>query len=175
MHPNPELVEAARQGDVEALGELLVRCHPDARRFARSLCPTPEDAEDAVQETLWIISRRIGSLRMAVAFTTWLFRLVKHECLRLLRSQRRKPVVHAALAPILETEREAIQAALLGDIAKAIAALPLGYRQVLVMRDIEGLTSPEVARSLDLSAPAVKSRLHRARGMVRASLLNWLD
>ncbi|MGH7883848.1 MAG: RNA polymerase sigma factor, partial [Candidatus Dormibacteraceae bacterium] len=78
MRPNPELVEAARQGDVEALGELLAQCHPDARRFARSLCPTPEDAEDAVQETLWIISRRIGALRVTAAFTTWLFRLVKH-------------------------------------------------------------------------------------------------
>ncbi len=175
MRLDPQLVEAAHRGDVDALGDLLARCHPDARRFARSMCATPEDAEDAVQETLWTVSRRIGSLRAASAFTAWLFTMIKRECLRLLRREQRSSPhdIVQGLGP--DPERQAVRAALLRDISVAIAELPPEYRRVLVMRDVQSMSAPEVASSLNLTTPAVKTRLHRARRVIRASLLHWVD
>lgn len=170
--PTARLVAAARDGDQAAIHSLLLRCQPDVTRFARTVCATPEDAEDAVQEALWIAVQRIGTLRVASAFTSWLFQVVKHECYRLLRRVRREePLDHLAAPPLAPHVAE--QALLADDVAKAIATLPPPYRQVLVLRDVQGLTAPEAAATLGLSVPAVKARLHRARTMMRAALQHW--
>jgi RNA polymerase sigma factor (sigma-70 family) len=171
--PGSQLVEAACRGDREALSELLARSHPDTRRFARGVCATPEDVEDAVQETLWIVSRKIGSLRVSSAFAAWLFRLVRNECLRLIRLRSRDPGVALVPPPAPGPEQVSIQAALHDDIVAAIAALPFKYRQVLVMRDVEEMTAPQVAETLGLTTEAVKSRLHRARRTMRIALREW--
>ncbi len=91
--PTTQLVESARAGDAAAIQALIVRYQPDVAKFARTVCATPEDAEDAVQEALWIAVQRLGTLRVASAFTSWLFQVVKHECFRLLRTlQREEPL-----------------------------------------------------------------------------------
>jgi RNA polymerase sigma factor (sigma-70 family) len=167
-----ELIAAARDGNAAAIQALLTRYQPDVTKFARTVCATPEDAEDAVQEALWIAVQRIGTLRVASAFTSWIFQVVKHECFRLLRRMRREDSIdrlpaQRVSAPVADQE------ILTHDLATAIAALPPQYRQVLVMRDVQGMTAPEVAAVLGLTTEAVKSRLHRARTIVRASLHNW--
>ena len=83
------LVTAARAGDPAALDRLLAVSQPDLLRFARRTCANAEDAEDAVQAALWQLHRRIGTLRVIAAFTSWLFRIVERECRRLLGLQRR--------------------------------------------------------------------------------------
>ncbi len=163
INHDPVLIESARQGDVAALEELLVRCQPDVNRFAVSVCATPEDAEDAVQETLWIIYQKIGALRTIGAFSTWLFRVVKHQCLRL--DSVPEPSYEFNAYPAFTTQQ----------VVAAIAVLPPLYQQVLLMRDVESLTAPEVAQTLGITVQAVKSRLHRARGLVRETLLPEMD
>ena len=164
------LVEAACAGDERALSQLLRTCQPDLKRFARRTCANSEDAEDAVQVALWQLHRKIGTLGTVAAFATWLFRIVERECYRIFRRSASKDRLSEPLAD--ELAAPAIPSDLRLDLTKAIAALPEAYRVALILRDVEELTAPDVAQSLGLSVEAVKSRLHRARAMVRESLMN---
>ena len=102
--------------------------------------------------------------------STWMFQVVKHECYRLLRRFRRETALDQAAVEQHTGDALADQAALSHDVAGAIAALEPHYRQVLIMRDVQQMTAPEVAATLGLTVAAVKSRLHRARMLVRATL-----
>lgn len=168
-----DLIELARQGDTEAIETLLVRYQPDVMKFARTVCATPEDAEDAVQEALWIASRKVGTLRAASAFTTWLFQVVKHECYRLIRRVHRETRIDDRMLEAPKSRSIGDQVALAHDLAAAIASLAPPYRQVLILRDVQCLTAPEVAATLGVTVETVKSRLHRARLSIRTSLASW--
>ena len=163
------LIAAAKGGDAVALDRLLAVSQPDLLRFARRTCTTTEDAEDAVQTALWQLHRRIGTLRIIAAFASWLFRIVERECRRLLGLRR-------ATVPLDNVAPEALPLApvpldLRRDLGAMIAALPDLYREVLILRDIEEWTAPEAADRLGISVEAVKSRLHRARSLLRDRLL----
>ena len=162
------LVAAAKAGDTAALDRLLAVSQPDLMRFARRTCANAEDAEDAVQTALWQLHRRIGTLRVIAAFASWLFRIVERECRRLLGLQRRTVPLENAETSALRIEP--VPSDLRRDLGAMIAALPDLYREVLILRDIEELTAPEAAAQLGISVEAVKSRLHRARGMLREKL-----
>jgi RNA polymerase sigma factor (sigma-70 family) len=168
IRATPRLVERACAGEAPAVEELLVSCRPDLQRFARRTCDNAQDAEDAVQVALWRLHRNIGTLRTVAAFATWLFRIVERECFRLFRGRMPTEALdddapgHAAPAAMLDLRM---------DLGRAIAELPEAYRVVLILRDIDELTAPEVAAHLGLSVEAVKSRLHRARAMLRARLV----
>lgn len=169
MKASAQLVDAARGGDTQAIAQLLAQCQPDLKRFARRTCSSAEDAEDAVQAALWQLYRRIGALRTAATFAVWLFRIVERECFRLFRGRRNGQArdgadVDALAAPALPLDLRL-------DLSRAIAALPEAWREVLILRDVDELTAPEVAQQLGLSVEAVKSRLHRARAMVRERLM----
>lgn len=164
------LVVAAKAGDAAALDRLLAVSQPDLMRFARRTCATTEDAEDAVQAALWQLHRRIGTLRVIAAFASWLFRIVERECRRLLGLQR--PAVPIDQVPESRLAIDPVPVGLRRDLGAMIAALPNLYREVLILRDIEELTAPEAASELGISVEAVKSRLHRARSLLREKLLN---
>jgi RNA polymerase sigma-70 factor (ECF subfamily) len=165
--PAEQLVKAAQDGDVASLAAVISGSHPHVRRFAVSLCATPQDAEDAAQEALIILYRKIGTLRASGALASWMFRIVRNECLRRVRS-----AVHFSLnEPVAPDPRDVVFQRLEAErVAAAIGALPADQRLVLVMRDVQGLPGATVARSLGLSTAAMKSRLHRARAGVRAAL-----
>ena len=169
MLAEPRLVEAACGGDAAAVEQLLVVCQPDLRRFARRACSNSADAEDAVQIALWQLYRRIGALRTAAAFASWLFRIVERECYRLLGGRDRLDALDRSIEGVLR--QEPLPLALRKDLVAAIALLPEPYRTVLILRDIDELTAPEAAGQLGISTDAVKSRLHRARALVREHLL----
>lgn len=167
--PGEPLIAAAQRGDVDSLTALVSGSHPNVQRFAHSLCATPEDAEDAAQEALIILYRKIGMLRASGALASWMFRIVRNECLRRARSMR----VQAPLpddAAVRSAEDEVLQRLEAGRVAAAIAALPAEQRHVLIMRDIQGHSGRTVAEALGLSTAAMKSRLHRARTAVQQSL-----
>ncbi|MBR0857541.1 RNA polymerase sigma factor, partial [Bradyrhizobium liaoningense] len=82
------LFEAARLGDPQAIARLLETAQPDIRRYARATCRSSADAEDAAQEALWILFRHVGTVRSLLAFSAWLFAVVRRECLRLARKAR---------------------------------------------------------------------------------------
>nr|WP_202524254.1 sigma-70 family RNA polymerase sigma factor [Kitasatospora sp. SID7827] len=152
---------------------LVEGAHPNVRRFAHSLCASPEDAEDAAQEALIILYRRIGMLRATGALASWLFRIVRNECLR--RARTLRPAADTASdeapgGPAASAEEEALRRLDVRRVTAAIAALPADQRRVLIMRDLQGLGGRAVADALGLSTAAMKSRLHRARTAVRAEL-----
>ncbi|GLF99898.1 RNA polymerase sigma factor [Streptomyces yaizuensis] len=169
LWPGEQLIAAARDGDGEAITALVSGSHPHVRRFAHSLCATPQDAEDAAQEALIILYRRIGMLRASGALASWMFRIVRNECLRRARSALRhpEPVPDAALPSFEDEVLRRLEAEL---VARAIAALPADQRRVLIMRDIQGYSGRMTADALGLSTAAMKSRLHRARDAVRQAL-----
>jgi RNA polymerase sigma factor (sigma-70 family) len=165
-----QLIKAACEGKKEAIDALLILHHTDVRRFAHTLCATPEDAEDALQETLWIVSRKIGTLRTASAFISWLFMIVKRECYRLLRIRQKDLPLDTVPEPTDEREQSRDRLQIAQEISIAIKNLPQIYRQVIVMRDLEEMTAVEVAATLGITVEAVKSRLHRARNILRTTL-----
>ena len=162
-HP---LLEAACTGNPAALDQLLRVCQPDIRRYARRNCQA-SDVDDAVQETLLILSRRLRSLRAVAAFSSWLFRIVQRECRRL-----EKKLFGLDSIDDHEIFIETVPLELLRlELIQALESMPTHYREVIVLRDLEELTIGEMASRLGLSAAAVKSRLHRARQLLREYLL----
>ena len=163
-----ELVLAAQLGDSAALNRLLLATQTDARRYARKHCQV-SDVDDAVQEALLILVRNISALKAAAAFSGWLVTIVRRECHRLSRSMHR----HESL----EDERveaylaEKTDMALRLDLSLALESLPAHYRRVILLRDFEERTIAEMASALSEESSAIKSRLHRARALVREYLL----
>src|SRR5690348_8242019 len=158
--PTREEIEAARAGDAAALEHLLARSRQDLRRYAEYHCGI-NDIEDAVQESLMLIARKLGDLRAVEAYASWLFRIVKRECNRLKRALR-----HMVLQPVLDEidgPHYPAPSGLLRDVSHALAKLPPHYREILLLRDLEGHTIAEIADMLGLHVEATKARLHRAR------------
>jgi RNA polymerase sigma factor (sigma-70 family) len=154
-------LHAARRGDRAALEALLRESEPQIRRVALSRCASRQDAEDATQETLLVVARRLGSLRAPAALLAWAARIVARECQRLVALARRAPPRELApVAAVPEVER----------LHAALAALPERSRHVLVRRDVLGRSARETADELGLSVAAVKSTLHRARAELRRRL-----
>ena len=168
MRVGPEVVQAANLGDRNALAQLLAAAQPNIRRFAQRTCRTSSDVDDAVQEALWLLTRRIGTLRAVGALWAWLFVIVTRECLRLAR----RVLPSASLddqADRLLAQRPDLDLRL--DLAAALQSLPEHYRTVILLRDVEERTIDEIATALGLTREATKARLHRARGLVREYLL----
>ena len=166
--PPTHLIAAAQAGDLDATVALLTVAQPDIRRYARVTCRA-DDVDDAVQDALWLIHRRIGTLRTLSAFSAWSFQVVKRECLRLARMVKGRTVaVETIEDDIAHSSRPIAELRL--DLAAAIQSLPEHYRQVIVLRDIEELTIDEIAAHLDTTRETVKARLHRARALVREYL-----
>lgn len=163
---SPPLVRAAVSGDQAALIGLIEAARPDIRRYARAACHM-SDVDDAVQETLLLVYRRIGTLQAISAFPAWLFSIVRRECIRLARAFAHAPAQEAAETIVLAQPDPVLRL----DIVRAIQSLPEHYRSIIVMRDLEERTIDEMAGALDLTREAVKGRLHRARALMREHLL----
>ncbi|GAA3037260.1 sigma-70 family RNA polymerase sigma factor [Kitasatospora albolonga] len=167
--PSERLVVAAQEGDEASIAVLVAGAYPHVRRFAFSLCASSQDAEDAAQDAMIVLFRKVGTLRASAALASWMFRIVRNECLR-----RARQLVHAgetgpeALAA--SAEEDALAGLEVERVAAAVAALPDDQRRVLIMRDVQGLPGRAVADALGLSTSAMKSRLHRARAAVREDL-----
>ena len=174
-----DLLAALQAGDDRALAKLLDRYAPTVYRFGVRMCRDPEDAKDVLQDTLLAAARGLHQFRGGASLSTWLFTVARSFCIK----KRRKHVGAPDEVVSLESEGVgAIPAAgnapdeLAGDrevgaaLESAIGALDPMYREVLLLRDVEGLTAPEVATVLGIGVDAVKSRLHRARVAVRDRL-----
>jgi RNA polymerase sigma factor (sigma-70 family) len=163
------LIFAAQTGDPAAIERLLAVCQADARRYAHKHCQV-SDIDDAVQESLLIVSRRVNGLKAAAAFSAWLFTVIKHECRKLARAMfRHDPLDESSVEQQLAGRSDA---ALRIDLAAALESLPAHYLEVVLLRDFEELTIAEIAERLHEPTGAIKSRLHRARELVREYLLS---
>lgn len=178
-----ELLEQARNGDRAALESLVERHQAQVYRFGMKMCRDPEDAKEVLQETLLALARGIRDFRGGSSLSTWLFTVARNSCIKTRqRDERRARAVGAEDAS--QSERLADPSPPADDklamreahaaIEKAIAALEPMYREVLVLRDVEGLSAKEVAEVLSISEQAVKSRLHRARLFVREEVASLM-
>jgi RNA polymerase sigma-70 factor (ECF subfamily) len=174
------LLAAFQAGDESALATLLEKHLPAVYRFGVKMCRDPEDAKDVTQETLLAAARGLRTFRGASSLSTWLFTIARSFCIKRRRRRAGAPNELVSLDSntakgMVSGERPPDEA--VGDrrlaiaLDAAIAALEPMYREVLVLRDVEGLTAPEVAAVLGLGVDAVKSRLHRARAAVRSRLV----
>ena len=178
-----QLLDAARAGDRRALEALLARHQPRVYRFGLKMCRDPEDAKDVLQETLLAVARGVKDFRGASSVSTWLYTIARSFCIKKRRRSKFAPEAVESL-DAREPGEEARQLAdpsrpadesLAGRqveaaLEKAIGGLDEMYREVLVLRDVEGLSAPEVAEVMGLTVEAVKSRLHRARVAVREAV-----
>ena len=175
------LLDAAREGDPEALTSLISRYSPRIYRFGMKMCRDEEDAKEVVQDTLLAVAKGVREFRGDSSLSTWLYTIARSFCIKRRRRSVGEPdaleSIHDLRAegtPELVEGRgpEERAAARQVEVAleQAIDALDPMYREVLILRDVEGLTAPEVSKVLGISVEAVKSRLHRARASVRERL-----
>jgi RNA polymerase sigma factor (sigma-70 family) len=164
------LLNAACQGSGAAIVALLAAAQPNIRRYAKATCHI-SDVDDAVQESLWLLYSRIGTLRAISSFSGWLFAIVRRECLRIMRKSmlRMDDISSLGEDPRLVYEQSF---ELQQDVARAIQSLPQHYREVVLLRDIEELSVNDIAHVLVLSRESVKARLHRARVIMREYLMD---
>src|SRR3954467_2629533 len=178
------LVQAARQGDIGAFEELVKRYDRNVFRIANHITQNREDAEDVVQDAFLKAYQNLGQFQGQSKFYTWLVRIAVNEAL--MRLRRRRPERMVSLDEDIKTDEDSMprevadwapnpeqlytQAELKDILGKTIQGLPPSFRTVFVLRDVEGLSTEETADALELSVPAVKSRLLRARLQLRERL-----
>lgn len=167
------IIEAAKRGNADAIIFLIRHYQPDLKKFASHICQNSEDVEDAVQHTLFIISSRVSLFKNMSQFSTWLFSIVKNECLKFIRKARYLDEISDTHAdPSEPLEQRFSEEQLLEKVTSAVLELEPIYREVFILRDVEGKPTHEVSANLGISSAAVKSRLLRARAEVRAKMKN---
>ncbi len=179
-----QLIRRVQAGETEAFEDLVRSHEKTVYNLALRMTGDPQDAEDMAQEAFLKAYRSLGEFRGESKFSVWLYRIVSNVCLDHLRRQSRRPTVSLtaedeegeqtqwdvpdeSLSPerLLEQKltREAVQ--------KGLNALPEEQRQILLLREIRGLSYEEIGRILDLEPGTVKSRIFRARKRLCAFLL----
>lgn len=175
-----ELITRARAGDRRAIDELLARYEPNIYRFGLRMCGDEDAAREVLQETLLAAFRYLSGFRGDAALSTWLYQIARSFCIKERRGHHPTDsldddtagaVVDPAPAPDARVHAREV-----GErLARAIATLTPDQREVLVLRDVEGLSAEETSEIVGVEVGAVKSRLHRARMALRAELGRELD
>ena len=174
--PHRDLLEAAARGDDDALASLVRLHHDRVYRFGLRVCRDGFDADDAVQEAFVKLATRRDVIADQGALS-WLMTVVRNACLRWFRKlprprralgERREEdeVPATTLPPEAALERWE----LVRSVHEAIAELDRPHREVLVLRDLEGLSGADTCAALGLETAAMKTRLHRARSLLREKI-----
>ena len=186
MDVDPALVKACQRGEPGALDSLIRATYGDVYALCRRMLADPDEAADATQEVYVRVMRAVLGFRGESAFGTWLHRVTVNVCLTALRkrSRQRATGMVAGGAPFAlpgdeialpsagnAPEDIAVTADLASRSEAALATLPEDARAVVVLRDIEGLSTKEVAELLGVTENVVKVRLHRAHARLRTLLL----
>ena len=184
------LLDALRKEAPEAT-EMLVDTYGDrVYRLTYRITGSNEDAEEATQDALWTAARKIASFKGESQFGSWLYRIAANAAYQKLRSRKGKgrEIALDDVLPALDADmhfepmddwtprvdENAVNGELREELEKAIDELPPDYRTALVMHDVEGIPNPDIAETLGISLPAVKSRVHRSRLFVRKKLAGYL-
>lgn len=179
-----ELVKKSKKGDFEAFAELIRRHETKIYSLAYNYMRNSEDAEDTLQETFLKAYISLPSFREEAKFATWLYRICVNICYSKIRKKKIEVVLSldsSVETPEEEVHREILdwsknpESQLLAEemrevLNKAIEKLPKEYKEVFILRDIEGLSNQEVSEILGESIAAVKSRIHRARLFIRQEI-----
>jgi RNA polymerase sigma-70 factor (ECF subfamily) len=191
IDPDAALVAQLRRADAGA-AEALVGTYGDrVYRLALRITGNASDAEEVVQDALWAVSRKIDTFRGAAAFGSWVYRITANAAYQKLRGRRsqRHEVSWDDLAPSFDEQGQhvevevdwskrlkdpAIEGELKSVLGGAIDELPVDYRTAFLLHDVEGLSNPEIAQTLDVKLGTVKSRVQRARLFLRKRLADYM-
>lgn len=183
-----EIVEALRQGDTSSFEELIARYGEKVHNLALRITRNEEDAEEILQDVFVTVYQKINKFEGKSAFSSWLYRVTANTSFMKLRKRRQTPAISLEEFPsgvkeswvgkkssdcdmdFISSRHEMREA-----LEMAIAKLPEEYRVIFLLRDVDGLSNQEVGGILELSVPAVKSRLHRSRLMLRKKLQKFYD
>lgn len=159
---------------------ILSTLAPSIRRFALRMCKNEADADDVLQDALMSVATHLDQFEARSSMPSWAFALTRSACMRRRRGKKNQPAEsaevlggHAAEEP--GPEDHAVSTEMRALVARALDGLPDDYREVLLLRDAEGLTAGEAAVALGISVDALKSRLHRARAALRDALRPVLE
>ena len=185
-----ELVKHLREANTDAAEALVNTYGAQAHRLALRMTGNEADAEEVVQDALWSVVRKVEMFRGDSALGTWIYRITANAAYDNLRRRRRqREVLWDDLPPAFDDEGRQLQpvddrSAKSGDpavqtelrtvLTTTIDELPAEYRTVFVLHDVDGMSHPDIAATLDLTVPAVKSRVHRARLLLRRRLRDYL-
>lgn len=173
-----KLIELAKGSDRKALTQLVKNYERTIYNFAFKICRDRDKAENIMQETFYSMIKHINQFDYKSKLSTWLYRIVANHCLMQARKEKNrqfvsindddslfddKYTVDYSRIPTKYTENEELKKIL----DTAISKLSPDYRMIFLLRDVEGLSTEETAKASELSIPAVKSRLHRARAFLR--------
>jgi RNA polymerase sigma-70 factor (ECF subfamily) len=184
-----ELVDQLKRGDTTAFRELVDRHSSKVYQLALKLTRNETDAEDVLQETFLRVYHRIETFRGEAAFSSWLYRIAANACFAKLGERKKHehldiedvhPDFEAPKGGVTNDWSRQPDSVLLGKEATgvlkdAVDQLPEDFRVVFLLRDVEGLSNAQAAEILDLTVAAVKSRLHRARLVLRKKLADYFD
>ncbi|TMA90532.1 MAG: sigma-70 family RNA polymerase sigma factor [Deltaproteobacteria bacterium] len=191
-----ELVERAQQGDGAAFAMLVERHQRQLYRLALRMTGSEADAQEVLQEAFLNAYQKLPLFRGEAQFSSWLYRIAANSALMRLRRKRRAPDTLAEqplelagprfsaegyLEPASSSDwsQRADEKMMSGELGaainRAVADLPDDYRTVFLLKDVDGLSNEDIANALDLTVPAVKSRLHRARLALREKLGEFFD
>ncbi len=181
-----DLVEALRRDEPMAAERLVTRYGERAYRLASRITGHRQDAEEVVQDAFWAVVRKIDSFRGESAFGSWFYRIVANAAYQKLRRQNRRQELSLDevlpffdesgrhVAPEIDWTPRASDPATQTELRMALTAaideLPAASRTALVLRDVEGRSHEEIAEALGLTVPVVKTRVHRARLLLRKRL-----
>jgi len=183
------LITQAGAGDHDAFAELVRRHEATIYRFAFKVCRNHEKAAEALQDTLIQLYRRLGSFDARSKFSTWLYTVVLNSCRMRHRRTKMDDLLESLDAPPADgtphpartlssweqtPAEQLMNKELRQSLEEAIGKLPMDYRAVFVLRDLEGASTAEAAKVLRISAEAVKSRLRRARAFLRDELDHFM-
>jgi RNA polymerase sigma-70 factor, ECF subfamily len=178
------LIKNILDGDTQAFHDLVRQYEDTVFSFAFKVCRNREKAEETVQDTFVNVYRKLHQFDGKSKFTTWLYSIVTNNCL--MKNRQRKiddasvqfdeehEHSHNRLSESPTPLETVMSDELRGQLDAAILKLPVEYRIVFVLRDIEGLSANETATVLKISVAAVKSRLHRARKALREHIVEYM-
>lgn len=175
------LLQRIRDGDQAALEILLAQVQPQLYRFSLKMCRHPEDAEDVLQESMLALARSLRNFEGTSKLSTYLYAIARNFCLKKRRTSKFAPQTFVSTHDSAESnqlrEADSKSPSTITEnreswrlVQAAIQELEPAYKEVLVLRDIEGLSAADVAQVVGITVPAVKSRLHRARAQLRNAI-----
>ena len=177
-----DVIARVRAGEIDLFEILMRRYNQRVYRLARAVLRNDGEAEDVVQDAWVRAYSHLGQFAGRAAFSTWISRIALHEAWARVRRRSRFAAVLPDAAgetpemkqasPDLDPEGAALNGQVRSLLESVIEGLPATYRTVFVLRDIEELSTAETAASLDVTEETVKTRLHRARAVLRRELLS---
>jgi RNA polymerase sigma-70 factor (ECF subfamily) len=181
---NEELLNRTRMGDQDAFTELIQRHHASCINIATCILRDREEAKDQVQKAYWKAHLHLDQCHGGEGIAAWLMSIVKTECLMLLRVKRRMPLLYIddnrpdgrrreLRGNNPDPEHEMMRREMITVARREVHLMPRLLQNVLVLRDLEELSITEVAERLQISVPATKSRLLRARQELRRRLITY--